>query len=139
MSGARPPAGFQPRFVACRNVDKLLERQSLSRWETNRGSTQRTKLAFVLCSRYFRGPASWGSRFDSGLGNLAWKEDWVSCNGQEGVRAGSWAGQDLQEWGKLKVEKETVSGVEGKDSSLQLRGCMQGKGQGEAGRRRGKV
>lgn len=37
-------------------------------------------------------------------------EDWVSCSGQEGVRAGFWVGQDLQEVEKKRnVEKEIVN------------------------------
>ena len=41
-------------------------------------------------------------------------------------------------WGKLETEKETVSRT-GENSSLQLRGLMQGRSQGEAGRRLRKV
>lgn len=83
------------RWRGCRR-----ERQRLSRQKTNQGPAQRKELAFALCSRDAEGQH---------LGKSC-MEDWVSCKGQEGVRAEFWARQDLQEFKKkIKVEKEIVN------------------------------
>ena len=65
-----------------------------------RGPAQGKTLAFVLCSRNFRGPASWGSRADGGLGNLAGKTRF-HATGRREAELGLGQGRTCRYLGKM--------------------------------------